>query len=256
MSTVANPRRPDAPAPAGLLGRIGEALERPGVLGAVMLAPAVLYVVFFVAVPFMAILLSLSDATAGDPRLDEFVGLSNFVAVMQQEAFWTALWNSLIITGATVGLIVVLATIAVEFLAREFRGKRLVQVLFMMPWAMPVSLAAITWLWAAGFAVQPHRLGPGADRGARAGRHPGPGAQYVLARPHVSRHRRGGVHRYLAYAAAGHHHRARRAAVHSPRAPGAGGDRRGRFLPHPVPYRHSRPWRRCLSSPSCSQRCW
>ena len=132
----------------GTMGRVAEALERPGVLGTVMLAPAVLYVVFFVAVPFvMAILLSLSDATAGDPSLDKFVGLSNFVAAMQAQAFWTALWNSLIITGATVVCIVVLATIAVEFLAREFRGKRLVQVLFMMPWAMPVSLAAITWLW-------------------------------------------------------------------------------------------------------------
>jgi len=130
------------------LHRAAEALERPGVLGAVMLAPAVLYVVFFVAVPFfMAILLSMSDATAGDPTIDTFVGLTNFVAVMQQEAFWTALWNSLIITVATVALIVVLATIAVEFLARDFRGKTLVQVLFMMPWAMPVSLAAITWLW-------------------------------------------------------------------------------------------------------------
>lgn len=136
------------PAPTGGLGRITEALERPGVLGTVMLAPAVLYVVFFVAVPFfMAILLSLSDATAGDPRIDQFVGLSNFFAVTGQSAFWTALWNSLIVTVCTVGLIVVLATIAVEFLAREFRGKRLVQVLFMMPWAMPVSLAAITWLW-------------------------------------------------------------------------------------------------------------
>lgn len=144
MSTPATERADSGP----LAHRIAQALERPAVLGAVMLAPAVAYVVFFVAVPFfMAILLSMSGATVGNPTLDTFVGLSNFAAVMQQEAFWTALWNSLIITGATVVLIVVLATIAVEFLAREFRGKTLVQVLFMMPWAMPVSLAAITWLW-------------------------------------------------------------------------------------------------------------
>lgn len=132
----------------GLAYRIGDALERPGVLGALMLGPAVLYVVAFVAVPFfIAIALSVSDATVGDPSIDRFVGLSNFIAVTQQEAFVTALRNSLIITLATVAGIVVLATIAVEILAREFRGKRLVQVLFMMPWAMPVALAAITWLW-------------------------------------------------------------------------------------------------------------
>jgi len=133
---------------ASLLERVSEALERPGILGTVMLAPAVIYVVAFVGVPFVgAILLSLSDATAGDPTIDTFVGLSNFADVMHQQAFWTALQNSLIITLGTVGMIVVLATICVEFLAREFRGKRLVQMLFMMPWAMPVSLAAITWLW-------------------------------------------------------------------------------------------------------------
>lgn len=148
MSTVTKGHHPVSARPAGLPGRISEALERPGVLGALMLAPAVIYVVFFVAIPFfMAILLSLSDATAGDPRIDTFVGLDNFIAVTGQEAFWAALKNSLIITLATVTTIVVLATIAVEILARDFRGKRLVQVLFMMPWAMPVSLAAINWLW-------------------------------------------------------------------------------------------------------------
>lgn len=132
----------------GLLARASDALERPRVLGVLMLGPAVVYVVAFVAVPFfMAIALSFSDATAGDPSLDTFVGLQNFLAVLQQEAFLTALRNSVIITTATVVAIVVLATIAVEILAREFRGKRLVQVLFMMPWAMPVSIAAITWLW-------------------------------------------------------------------------------------------------------------
>lgn len=138
-------RYDDAP---GVLARVNEALERPRVLGTLMLAPAVLYVAAFVAVPFfIAIALSFSDATVGDPSIDEFVGFANFAAVLQQEAFLTALRNSIIITVGTVVAIVILATIAVEFLAREFRGKRLFQVLFMMPWAMPVSLAAITWLW-------------------------------------------------------------------------------------------------------------
>lgn len=149
MSTeeTATTRRTDA-APGGLKGRIALALERPRVLGALMLGPAVLYVVAFVAIPFfIAIALSLSDATVGDPRIDSFVGLDNFLTVLGQEAFLLALRNSLLITTLTVLILVVLATAAVELLARDFRGKRLVQVLFMIPWAMPVSLSAITWLW-------------------------------------------------------------------------------------------------------------
>lgn len=128
--------------------RLVELCDRPRVLGLLMLAPAVLYVVAFVGVPFlMAIGLSLQDVTVGDPDAGTFIGLENFRAVTGQETFWAALENSLIITTATVVGIVVLATVAVEILSREFRGKRLVQVLFMMPWAMPVALAAITWLW-------------------------------------------------------------------------------------------------------------
>jgi len=148
MNAPSTSTRQGAAVPEGLRGRIGDALERPGVLGTVMLAPAILYIVAFVAVPFcIAIALSFSNATVGDPTIDSFVGLENFRAVLQQEAFVTALRNSVIVTIATVVGIVVLATIAVELLARDFRGKRLVQVLFMMPWAMPVALSAITWLW-------------------------------------------------------------------------------------------------------------
>ncbi|MDN3523631.1 carbohydrate ABC transporter permease [Halomonas ramblicola] len=142
-SDRAAPTRPD-----GALARLALALERPRVLGALMLAPAVLYVVAFVAVPFfIAIALSMSDATVGDPQIDTFVGLDNFIAVVSQSGFRLALRNSLLITTLTVLILLVLATTAVELLARDFRGKRLVQVLFMIPWAMPVSLSAITWLW-------------------------------------------------------------------------------------------------------------
>jgi multiple sugar transport system permease protein len=148
MSTTTAASQASAGRHPGLLQKVGDALERPGVLGTLMLAPAVVYVIAFVAVPFfIAIALSLSDATVGDPSIDSFVGLRNFIAVTQQEAFLSALRNSLIITFATVVGIVVLATIAVEILVRDFRGKRLVEVLFMMPWAMPVALTAITWLW-------------------------------------------------------------------------------------------------------------
>lgn len=147
MSTPAGPI--DTAGEGAPLGRrLALALERPRVLGLVMLGPAVLYILFFVAVPFfIAIALSMSDATTGDPTIDSFVGLDNFRAILDQRAFGIAVRNSLIITLATVAAIVVLATICVEFLARDFRGKRLFQVLFMMPWAMPVALSAITWLW-------------------------------------------------------------------------------------------------------------
>ena len=123
-------------------------IDREGVVGAIMLGPAVIYVIALVAIPFLlAIALSLSDATVGDPGIHEFVGLGNFVAVIQQSAFMFALRNSIIVTVATVVLLTILTVLQVELLARDFSGKRIAQTFLILPWAMPVALAAVGWLW-------------------------------------------------------------------------------------------------------------
>lgn len=168
-SALATGTRRPTPQPGGLV-RLGEWLDQPKVLAWLLLGPAVLYVIAFVGVPFLlAIALSLSDATIGDPDIDKFVGLSNYIAVMHTDAFWLALRNSLIITAATLAVLLVLATVASELLVNRFRGKRLFQTLFILPWAMPVSLVAIVWLWLLDsrfspldwMLVQVHLLGPG-----------------------------------------------------------------------------------------------
>lgn len=122
--------------------------DREGVVGGVMLAPAVIYVAALVAFPFfLAIALSLSDATVGSPGIHRFVGLDNFISVVHDAAFMLALRNSLIITAATIVLLTILTILEVELLARDFRGKRIAQILLILPWAMPVALAAVGWLW-------------------------------------------------------------------------------------------------------------
>lgn len=127
--------------------RIGIA-DRDGVVGAIMLAPAVIYVIALVAVPFfLAIALSLSEATVGNPAIQQFVGLDNFISVVHDAAFMFALRNSIIITVATLALLTILTILQVELLARDFPGKRLAQILLILPWAMPVALAAVGWLW-------------------------------------------------------------------------------------------------------------
>lgn len=134
-------------AQAGTGARIGIA-DRDGVVGVIMLAPAVIYVVALVAVPFfLAIALSLSDATVGDPGIHHFVGLDNFFGVVRETAFLFALRNSIIVTLATLVLLTVLTIIQVELLARVFPGKRLAEIFIILPWAMPAALAAVGWLW-------------------------------------------------------------------------------------------------------------
>ena len=127
--------------------RIGLA-DRDGVVGTIMLAPAVIYVIGLVALPFvLAIGLSLSDATVGNPGIHKFVGLSNFISAVHDAAFLFALRNSIIITVATLVLLTILTILQVELLARNFPGKKVAEILLILPWAMPVALAAVGWLW-------------------------------------------------------------------------------------------------------------
>jgi len=129
--------------PAGL-----RLADREGFVGTAMLAPAIIYVIALVGVPFfLAIALSLSDATVGNPSIHHFVGLANFISVIHEAAFAFALRNSLIITAATLVLLTILTIIQVEILARDFVGKRIAEILLILPWAMPVALAAVGWLW-------------------------------------------------------------------------------------------------------------
>lgn len=122
--------------------------DRSTTLGTLMLAPAILYIVALVGIPFLlAIGLSLSNATVGDPGFHTFVGLHNFKRVLGDPAFPVALRNSIIVTLATLIVTIILATAESELFARNFRFKRFWQVIIILPWAMPVSLAAVNWLW-------------------------------------------------------------------------------------------------------------
>ncbi|HEX2274752.1 MAG TPA: sugar ABC transporter permease [Acidimicrobiales bacterium] len=121
--------------------------DRDGFLAPLMLLPSVVYIVALVAIPFfLAIAYSLSDVTVGDPSYD-FVGLRNFRAILEDPVFLRSLRNSLLITFATMVLVLVLGKVLALVLTRDFRGKWIVRFLVLLPWTTPVSLASIAWLW-------------------------------------------------------------------------------------------------------------
>src|SRR5206468_2724520 len=89
---------------AGARGR-----AREDVLGVAMLAPALVYVILLVGVPFMlAILLSFSNATAGSLSFG-WVGGRNYAAILGDPIFLRSLRNTAIVTIGSQVLVVVLA---------------------------------------------------------------------------------------------------------------------------------------------------
>lgn len=121
--------------------------DREEILAPAFLAPAVAYIVLLVGIPFfLAIAFSLTDVTVGDTTLD-FVGLTNFRAVFQSPQFRRALVNSIVFTVAAQFIVIVLANVLAVILAEDFRGKWFARFLIILPWATPISLGTIGWLW-------------------------------------------------------------------------------------------------------------
>lgn len=148
-------------------------LDRRGVLGPLMLLPAIVYIFALVGVPLvLAVLYSLSDVTVGDQSID-WVGLENFRAVWKNDTFQTALRNSIVFTLLSQLIVIVLANILVLVLSASFPGKRLVRFLVLLPWTTPLALAVIGWRWMLDNVYSPldaimrelHLLGPGTRYG-------------------------------------------------------------------------------------------
>jgi multiple sugar transport system permease protein len=122
-------------------------LEQRRVLAVILIAPAVVYVLVVVGVPFgWAIYLSFTDAIGGSLS-GHWVGFDNFTNVWSDQNFRTALKNTLIITMVSQAIVVIAAAILSHYLVRDFRGKWFVRFLVILPWAAPVALSTIGWLW-------------------------------------------------------------------------------------------------------------
>jgi multiple sugar transport system permease protein len=116
-------------------------------LGALLLGPAVLYIIALVGFPFfLALFYSVSDAAVGSRSLN-FVGLHNFRQIFDDPVFWRSLQNAVVFTVASQLLVLVLGKVLAMALYRDFRGKGLVRFLILLPWVAPISLGSIGWLW-------------------------------------------------------------------------------------------------------------
>ena len=116
-------------------------------LGPLLLGPAVLYIVLLVGVPFlMALYYSVSNTTTGGGTMG-FVGLKNFTAVIGTAKFQTALKNTITFGLISQVLILILSNALALSLQTNFRGKRLIRFLILLPWVAPISIGTIAWLW-------------------------------------------------------------------------------------------------------------
>lgn len=124
--------------------------DREGFLSWAFLLPVTVYLTALVVAPFgLTVAFAFSRSTGGDPSY-RFAGLRHFRALGGDRVFWRSLLDTLGLTAVSVVAVVVLGTVLAHLLRAEFRFRRTVRVLVLLPWTTPVPLSAVSWRWLLG----------------------------------------------------------------------------------------------------------
>ena len=121
-------------------------LEREPVLGYLLLAPALILIVIFMAYPFgLGIWFSLTDKLVGDPG--QFVGLKNFLKSFRSQIFWQSAWNTFFFTAVASIFKTILGMWLALILNRRFKFSRFTRAAVLLPFIVPTVLSTLAWLW-------------------------------------------------------------------------------------------------------------
>ncbi|RKG50236.1 sugar ABC transporter permease [Corallococcus sp. AB011P] len=112
-----------------------------------LVAPAVLVLAVVALYPVLAaIWLSLHRfiLVFGERR---FTGLENYVYLLGDARFWSALGNTAYFTAVAVTVELLLAVPLALLLNRAFPGRGLLRASVLVPWAIPTVVSARLWAW-------------------------------------------------------------------------------------------------------------
>jgi ABC-type sugar transport system permease subunit len=76
-----------------------------------------------------------------------FIGLDNYLAILKDPNFWQSTRVTVLFTIGSVVINIILATAIALLLNREFRGRNIVRMLALLPWAIPGVVNGIMWKW-------------------------------------------------------------------------------------------------------------
>ena len=132
------------PAPRARYRRSGRERRRVAYL---MLAPAVVHLVWWIGVPTVAtFVLAVTDydVLAGTMT---WAGLDNFVAISRDPAWWTAVWHTVVYTFFTVPVAMVIAVVIAALLNAKMRARAWYRTAIFMPHITATVAIALVWMW-------------------------------------------------------------------------------------------------------------
>jgi len=91
--------------------------------------------------------ISLHDLKLTRPNRVPMVWFDNYVKIFSDELFWESVVRTAGFTVLSVAAIMVIATLIALLLNENFRGRRILSAILLIPWAIPYVANGLMWKW-------------------------------------------------------------------------------------------------------------
>jgi trehalose/maltose transport system permease protein len=123
-------------------------LERQRRLAWYLVLPAVFVVFLVIGFPLFSVIVdSFMKLKLDGVTPPSFVGFDNYLFIFSDPDFWHSVWVTLIFTFFSVTIEAVLGLIVALVANSKFKGRTLLRVAILIPWAIPTVVSSQIWRW-------------------------------------------------------------------------------------------------------------
>ncbi len=115
-------------------------------LGYLMISPTLIIFAIFAVYPVLrTLVLGFFEYRLQFGETKQFVGLKHYIRLLTTERFYTALSFTLLFTVTTVAVELILGLLFAQFMNRDYKGKAVLRVVVLIPWAIPTIVSGFMW---------------------------------------------------------------------------------------------------------------
>lgn len=136
------------PMPASAKQRVNSLRRQDTRTAWLLLAPSLLIIFGVTLQPILSTFyLSFFDAPSGIHQSKTFIGLGNYLSLLQDSTFWATIGRTIYFTIVSVGLELILGLLIAQLIHSHPPGWKFLRVSLIIPWAVPTIVNGSMWRW-------------------------------------------------------------------------------------------------------------
>lgn len=117
-------------------------------LGIILIIPTIVVIGMLIVYPLIStIYFSFQNYNIFRENESSFIGINNYLELLQKTEFWNSLKNSLIFTVSSVGLSLFFGTMVALLLNQPFKGNMIARSIIILPYILPTISIILVWRW-------------------------------------------------------------------------------------------------------------